>query len=99
MLTTEQESTCVTIPTVDRVSISLHGGNFPDSADNVHQLRSGNDLNHSNTMMLFHQVQNSPASWAERFPRLTFCAVAFAILLTALTAEIEFLRGSGYYWH
>lgn len=40
----------------------------------------------------------APASFAERFPRLTFCAVATAILLATLTAEVECLRSSGYFW-
>lgn len=42
--------------------------------------------------------QNLPASFAEQFPRLVFCTVAFSILLAAITAEIDCLRGAGYYW-
>ena len=47
---------------------------------------------------LFEFVENAPATFAERFPRLTFCAVAVALLLAAISTEIEYLRGSGYYW-
>ena len=47
---------------------------------------------------LFELVRNAPATFAERFPRLMVTAVAVAVLLAALTAEIDCLRGSGYYW-
>jgi autonomous glycyl radical cofactor GrcA len=33
----------------------------------------------------------------ERFPRLTFLVVALALLFSSLTAELDFLRGAGYY--
>lgn len=39
-----------------------------------------------------------PVSFAERFPRFVFCTVAFSILVAAITAEIDCLRGAGYYW-
>jgi hypothetical protein len=48
--------------------------------------------------LLFEFVANSPVTFAERFPRLMFCAVALALLLTAITAEIDCLRAAGYYW-
>lgn len=47
---------------------------------------------------LFKMVYQSQGTLAERFPRLTVCAVALLILLTAVTAEIDCLRGSGYFW-
>jgi hypothetical protein len=45
---------------------------------------------------LFEQIL--PASLAEQFPRLVFLSVAFSILLAVITAEIDCLRGAGYYW-
>jgi len=34
----------------------------------------------------------------ERYPRLTFLAISLVLLISALTAEFEYLRGAGYYW-
>ena len=42
--------------------------------------------------------QGFPLSLAEQFPRLLIFAVAASILLAAITAEIDCLRGAGYYW-
>lgn len=53
------------------------------------------DLNDAH---LFEFAANAPATLAERFPHLTVLAIAAAVLLTAITAEIECLRGSGYFW-
>lgn len=47
---------------------------------------------------LFEQTQQTPLLLPERFPRLTFFAIALAILLSALTTEIDYLRGAGYHW-
>ena len=47
---------------------------------------------------LFEHVERTPAPLPERFPRLTFLAIALALLVTALTAEFEYLRGAGYFW-
>jgi hypothetical protein len=52
--------------------------------------------NPEDSLPLFSQI--APASFAERFPRLTFVVVAAAILLATATAEIDCLRGSGYFW-
>jgi hypothetical protein len=51
---------------------------------------------HRSHPAIFNQI--APASFAERFPRLTILAVAATILLATLTAEIECLRNSGYFW-
>lgn len=45
---------------------------------------------------LFEHVERVPLP--ERFPRLTFLAIAIALLVTALTAEFDYLRGAGYFW-
>jgi hypothetical protein len=47
---------------------------------------------------LFEFAGNAPATFAERFPRLMVCAVAIALIVSAITVEIECLRGAGYYW-
>jgi hypothetical protein len=47
---------------------------------------------------LFEFAGNAPATFAERFPRLTVGAVAVALVLATISAEIECLRGAGYYW-
>ena len=47
---------------------------------------------------LFEFAGSAPATFAERFPRLMVLAVSLAFILAAITAEIECLRGAGYYW-
>lgn len=47
---------------------------------------------------LFEHAENVPLPLPERFPRLTFLALAIALLVTALTAEFDYLRGAGYFW-
>ena len=47
---------------------------------------------------LFEHAERAPLPLPERFPRLTFLAIAIALLITALTAEFDYLRGAGYSW-
>jgi len=47
---------------------------------------------------LFEHTQNTYAPLPERFPRLTFLAIAVALLASALAAEFDYLHGAGYYW-
>lgn len=47
---------------------------------------------------LFEHADRTPAPLPERFPRLTFLAIAIVLLVTAVTAEFEYLRGAGYFW-
>jgi hypothetical protein len=47
---------------------------------------------------VFEHAQKMPTPLAERFPRLTFLAIALTLLASALTAEFDYLRGAGYYW-
>lgn len=47
---------------------------------------------------LFALSEQFPAPFPERFPRLTFLAISLLLLISALTAEFEYLRGAGYYW-
>ena len=60
------------------------------------QDRTALPFSNSASLPLFNQI--APASFAERFPRLTIVVVAAGILLATLTAEIDCLRGSGYFW-
>jgi hypothetical protein len=47
---------------------------------------------------LFEHAERLPVTLPERFPRLTFLGIAIALLVTALTAEFDYLRGAGYLW-
>jgi|GEM_PF-3077419 len=47
---------------------------------------------------LFEHSQEMPTPLPERFPRLTFFAIALSLLAFALAAECDYLRGAGYYW-
>lgn len=47
---------------------------------------------------LFEHSEKIPVTLSERYPRLTFLAIAIALLVTALTAEFDYLRGAGYFW-
>ncbi len=45
---------------------------------------------------LFEHTQETRVPLPERFPRLTFLAIALAQLASALAAQFEYLRGAGY---
>ena len=47
---------------------------------------------------LFEHAESTPPPLPELFPRLTFLAIAIVLLVTAVTAEFEYLRGAGYFW-
>ncbi len=47
---------------------------------------------------LFEHVERTPVPLPERFPRLTLLTIALALLITALTAEFDYLRAAGYFW-
>lgn len=50
------------------------------------------------TRRLFEHSAELPIPLTERFPRLTLFAIALALLVSTLMAEIDYLRGSGYFW-
>jgi len=89
MLTEQEHYTCVQ-PTVQscqstsQVSVALEPPQFNPS-----------DITHDR---LFEFAANAPATLAERHPHLTVFAISVAVLLTAITAEIDCLTGSGYFW-
>jgi hypothetical protein len=47
---------------------------------------------------LFERIQETQVPLPERFPRLTFLAIAIALLASTLAAEFDYLHGAGYYW-
>ena len=50
------------------------------------------------TFRLFEYAQQIPATLPERFPRLTFFAIAVGLLVSAVAVELDYLHGAGYYW-
>ncbi|MGA9585028.1 MAG: hypothetical protein WBQ95_06845 [Terracidiphilus sp.] len=48
--------------------------------------------------VLFVHAQETKVPLPERFPRLTFFAIAVALLASTLAAEFDYLHGAGYYW-
>lgn len=93
MLTEEQDCSHI------EVLIRIEDRRLP-SKDPLHQRLQSRDEGESNADMrsrLF-ELNTAPASLAERFPRLIIFAAAATILLATLTAEIDYLRASGYSW-
>ncbi len=88
MITEQEQYTCAQfiIPIPDRVSITIAASQKQANAPELHNDR------------LFEFAANAPATLAERYPHLTVFAISVAVLLTAITAEIECLRVSGYFW-
>jgi len=90
MMITEQERyTCV--QSTARIANSVS----PTAAEPVQLQFNSPDVTHNR---LFEFAGNAPATLAERYPHLTVFAVSAAVLLTAVAAEIDCLRGSGYFW-
>jgi hypothetical protein len=53
---------------------------------------------HAEGSSLFALAERAQATLPERYPRLTFLAIALFLLISVLTAEFEYLRGAGYSW-
>ncbi len=53
----------------------------------------------SGTDRLFTNAASANITFTERFPRLTIAVIAIALFAATLTAEIDLLRGAGYYWN
>ena len=69
--------------------------NMPcSSADVLSQSRSLDPAG----CIAFGQLKQTRTPLPERFPRLTLFAIALALLVSALTAEFDYLRSAGYYW-
>ena len=93
MLIEEQESPYIEMPVRIDVRLRTDIETLPNRRVTSVEL-PGTEL--AGGLHLFEQI--APSSFAERYPRLMFCAVAGSILLATVTAEIECLRGSGYFW-
>lgn len=51
------------------------------------------------TDRLFAGAAAERITFSERFPRLMIAVIAITLFAATLTAEIDFLRGAGYYWN
>jgi hypothetical protein len=93
MLTEEQDCTYIELP------IRVDDRRLPRQDALLQRLESrmeedgGADV----SCRLF-ELNAAPTSFAERHPRFVIFAAAVTILLATLTAEIDYLRASGYYW-
>ena len=47
---------------------------------------------------LFERTAELGMALSERFPRMTFAAIAFPLLAFIVTAEIEYVRKAGFHW-
>jgi hypothetical protein len=90
MLAKERESICATVSL--RVIEHQGAGKEPQ------RKLDGADEAADASGTLFEFAGSAPATFAERFPHLMVGAIAAAVILTTLTAEIECLRAMGYYW-
>ena len=79
------------------ISISTHETLRVITSD-PHPANSPQNPLHPDLVNLFKNVATAPATIPERFPCLTFLAIAISLLLTALTAELDYLHGAGYLW-
>ena len=89
MLTEQEQYTCaqIAIEFPERASASTRSA--------IQSATNSPELNHAG---LFEFAANAPATIAERHPHLTVFAISAAVLLTAITAEIDCLSKSGYFW-
>ena len=97
MLTLEQDCQCIDTGDVRWISIRNDVSDLMEvSRENPQQEDIEDPITRSESLFAtFHQDR---ATLAERFPRLMVCAVALSLLLLAVTAEVDCLRGSGYFW-
>ena len=84
----------------DRYTCAQFTLQFPDSVSATTRPALGAAISAPavDNIRLFEFAANAPATVAERHPHLTVLAVSVAVLLAAITAEIECLAGSGYFW-
>jgi hypothetical protein len=69
---------------------AMHAGD-PESASN--------SINHTSTSPSLHLFEYMPRiTFAERYPVVMCLAIAFTLLASAVLAEVECLRRSGYFW-
>ena len=92
MLTKERESVraIVSVRVVEPKAI--------DDESLLHERRDRADESPEFGCRLFEFAGNAPATFAERFPRLTVGGVALALIMATIGVEIQCLRGAGYFW-
>ena len=96
----ENQSGCILTGNADSISIHINAPEFSIDAQNG----SGEGAQREQATVLpavchlFEHSQQMPTPLPERFPRLTFVAIALSLLAFALAAECDYLRGAGYYW-
>ena len=81
------------------ISIHINDQESPNerlSGETVSQRES--DALRREAYHLFEHAEETVTPLPERFPRLTYLAIALALLASALMAEFDYLRGAGYYW-
>lgn len=98
MPTTEKRSNCIETGNTGWISVHINDEESRkralSEAGNPWQEETGRPQ----SFHLFEHAGQTAVPLPERFPRLAFAAIAIAILLSALTAEFDYLRGGGYYW-
>ena|ERR1700722_12402408 len=99
---TIQETRTSSIQTGNNGWISIHI-NDPEFSSTTRKSRDASPKVEDKAVLpaachVFEHAQEMPTPLAERFPRLTFLAIALTLLASALTAEFDYLRGAGYYW-
>lgn len=99
MPTTEKRSNCIETGNTGWISVHI---NDEESRKRTLCGQAGNpwgeEAGRPQSFHLFEHAGKTVIPLPERFPRLAFAAIAIAILLSALTAEFDYLRGGGYYW-
>ena len=89
MLAEEQKSSSI------KLSIHVVERRLPANDALLHRQPSRTEKDGADSLF----AQNvAPASFAERCPRLMILAVTAGIFLAVITAEVEYLQASGYYW-
>jgi hypothetical protein len=93
MLTEEQDCTYI------ELSIRVDDCRLPRKDAFLQRLESldEGDCDADTSCRLF-ELNTAPTSFAERHPRFMIVAATATIFLVTLTAEIDYLRASGYYW-
>ncbi|HEY2471098.1 MAG TPA: hypothetical protein VGI45_25105 [Terracidiphilus sp.] len=100
-----QRKSSSSIETGDTGWISIHiesdrqiaGSESKEKADGIRPY-SETETARSEGAPLFALAAQARTPLPERYPRLTFLMISLLLLISALTAEFEYLRGAGYSW-
>jgi hypothetical protein len=97
---TQQNQSCIETGNTGWISIHINDSQTPIDLSSSYN----KDPQHEAPLLspvIFHLFEHEgeiQAPFPERFPRLTFLAIAIALLASALAAEFDYLHGAGYYW-